>query len=146
MKLVAKEKLCYDSAAQYIVIAIHKQEPLSFLSDVFSDSIGLLSTKRQHNENVNNFEFRFEAQLSRLNARRKGSIPESLVALVLFSNVELKDSQRCSTLAASVSNLRTNEDAKPLSKKGFWMKWGMNQWPPFFANVIERIKLALDIM
>ena len=58
---------------------------------------------------MRNFETRFEAQLSRFNSHKAGSIPDALVALMLLGNSNIDDNQRVSILAAAVSNVTPTE-------------------------------------
>lgn len=64
----------YENGAQYVISTIHKRDPLSIVSEVFINCNELIETHRQNFENVKNFELRFSAQLSRLNAHGTAGI------------------------------------------------------------------------
>lgn len=78
-KSITLEKLNADSLAQYIVNAIQKRDPISVVSEVFTDFKGLLSRRRYTSENINDFEFRFSARLSRFKAHGTGEVPDSFL-------------------------------------------------------------------
>lgn len=105
VKSVKTQDLNSENGADHVVSAIHKRDPLSFVTELYTDFNSLLSTRRNQNESVKNFETRFEAQLSRFKSHGAGSIPDSLIALMLLSNAEIEDNQRVSILAASVNSL-----------------------------------------
>lgn len=61
---------------------------------------------------------RSAAQLSRIRAHGSGSIPESLIALVLVSTAKMKDNQQVSILAACVNYYEVNgNDLTPSAQK-----------------------------
>lgn len=102
--------------------AIHKRDPLSFVSGVYNDFNEPLSTCRHNDENVEILESRFEAQLSRINSHGAWTILESLTALTKLSNANLEDSQRVSVLAASVSNVPGIDGGTAPSSASHWRK------------------------
>lgn len=113
VKSLKKDKLNSEYGAIYVVISIHKRDPLSFATAVCPDFNELLSTGSQPNEYVKNFKTPFEAQLSRCNATRAGTIPESLLSLMIIANVVVKDNQRVSILVALVKNIDSDSTVQP---------------------------------
>lgn len=57
------DKLNSNDGVQDVVNAIHKRDPLSFVLHVYKDFNSLLPTRRGREENIKNFETRFQAQL-----------------------------------------------------------------------------------
>lgn len=109
VKSVPQDLLSQDDGWKSVVNAIHKIDPLQFVSDVYLDFNTLLAKRHGQNENMCNFETRFEAQVSRFNAHNACSIPDALLALMLLGNSNIDDNQRVSILAAAVSNVSPDE-------------------------------------
>lgn len=105
VKSVSQEDLSSDEGCKKVINAIHKYDPLQFVSEVHLDFNMSPSTRRHQKENMRNFERRFEAQLSRFNSHNAGKIPDAVVALMLLGNSNIDDNQRVSILAAVVSNV-----------------------------------------
>lgn len=64
LKSVPKAKFNSADSASHFLKAIHKRDPLSFFTDIYSDFNKLLKTCSGNNESMKNFDT-FEAQLSR---------------------------------------------------------------------------------
>ena len=103
VKQVDGELIRSDEGAMAIARAMHKQDPLSVISDTYQKSSQLLQTTRGDQESFKNFESRFQAQVCRCNATSSSvKLPESLVAFVLLNNSRAENNQRVSILAAAV--------------------------------------------
>lgn len=117
VKSVPQEKLCLDDGWKHVINYILKINPRQFVSGDYLDFNSLIYTSRGFNQNMRNFETRFEAQASRFNAHNAGSILDSLVALMILANWNVDDIQRVSILAAAVSNVNMGGDAEPAVAK-----------------------------
>lgn len=99
-KAIPDSTIRSDQGAEAIVQALYKRDPLAVVSDVFQDFLTLMNTKRNHTESFKNFESRFQAQVSRLNAHgSEAKLSESLVAFALLANADVDNNQRVSVLA-----------------------------------------------
>lgn len=84
-----------------IVNKIYQRDPLSAISNAHQELHNLLYTKRALNESFTNFESRFSAQLSKVNAIGSSiSIVDSMAAFIMLSNADLDNNQRISVLSA----------------------------------------------
>lgn len=94
-----------NNGSKVVVYAIYKREARSVVSDVYQNFMSLLNTPRGSTETFKNFESRFDAQISKLNAS-SGSVqlPEALTALMLLANSSIENGQRVSVLAATSTN------------------------------------------
>ena len=101
---IPKHVLQSENGAHAIVAAVHRRDPLSVVSSVYSDFTSVISARRADNESFKAFEIRFEAAVSRFRAHGDEiSVPESLLALMLINGSRVSDSQRVSILSASVT-------------------------------------------
>ena len=104
-KSISAETIQSVNGSKAIVDAIHKRDALSVVSVIYENLIDLLSKKRGANESFRNFESRFNAQVSKMNAASSSArLPQALTALKLLENTGVEDGQRVSALAAVSSN------------------------------------------
>ena len=122
-KAIPDEMIRSDDGADAIVEALYRRDPLAVVSDVFQDFLSLINTKRHPNESFKNFESRFQAQVSRLNAHgSEARLSDALVAFALLANADVDNNQRVSVLAngaprdsALTATSTTNEYLKAVS-------------------------------
>ena len=116
LKMSSDDILAPDGAIK-IAKAIHKSDPLAIVNDAFRKFQDLLSVSRGHNELMINFENRFDASLSRLNAVcTDNPLPESIVAFLALAHANIDSSQRMSILSSVVSKTLDESDSSPLHK------------------------------
>ena len=95
-------KIASVDGVNLILSAIYKRDPLSVVSLVFQELQALLLVRRENNEQFNDFEMRFGAQLSKFNSLGSSvSLSGSIAGLVLLANADVDSSQRISILAAA---------------------------------------------
>lgn len=105
-----------DDGADHIVRAIHKSDPLSFLSNMFADFNRLIHARRGDNETFKGFEARFAALVSKFNSHSsKKILTQPLTALLLLSSARVEDHQRISILAAAAKDLSAKTNPASLS-------------------------------
>ena len=94
---IPEEVIRSKEGADAIVTALYKRDPLAVESDVFQDFLTLMNTKRNHSGSFKNFESRFQAQVSRLNAHgSEAKLSDSLISFALLANAEVDINQRVS--------------------------------------------------
>lgn len=64
-KRVADEVLNSKNAADAIISAIHKSDPLTVVATVYGELIKLIATERNSNETNRDLELQFYAEISR---------------------------------------------------------------------------------
>lgn len=103
---IPRDILMSENGANAVVAAVHRRDPLSVVSTVYSDFANLVSARRSDNESYKAFESRFEAAVSRFRSHGDQiTIPEPLLALMLLNGARVDDNQRVSILAASVTSM-----------------------------------------
>lgn len=90
--------------ADTIVAAVHEQDALSVMTEVYRHCFALLNTKRGPSELFRLYETWFLAQMSKFSSQSKKIIlPKYFFALLLLSNASVDNSQRIVTLLSAVS-------------------------------------------
>lgn len=90
-----------DTRADAIVKQIHKRDTLSVVSEVYSDFLCHLNTKRGTNESFKIFKSRFEAQSTNFNPHSDTSkLPDALLEFMLLASSCVDGNQRISVLPA----------------------------------------------
>lgn len=103
---VPNEFLLSKHVASATVAAVHRKDPLSVVSTVYSDFSAVVSARRADNESFKAFESRFEAAVSRfLSHGSEITVPEPLLALMLLNGSRVADNQRVSILTASITSI-----------------------------------------
>lgn len=72
-----------DNGPKYVVNDVHQRDPLFIVSEMYADFNQLLSARQNTNEQLKNFETRFEAVLFPFSGHVERAIPELLLALML---------------------------------------------------------------
>lgn len=108
-KKIPREILTSKNGAKAFVAAVHRRDPFSVVSTVYSDFAALVSSRRADNETYKAFEALFYAAVSRFRSHGDDiTIPEPLLALMLLHSARMNDNQRVSILAASVTSMTTD--------------------------------------
>lgn len=101
-KPISDEVINTENGVEVIVAVIHKRDPLSVVSSVYSELIKLMTVKRLSNKTFKDFELRFDAQLSRFNSLATNTaLSNPLSALILLANANVDAGQRVSIIAAA---------------------------------------------
>ena len=99
---LTKDQLKSNDGVSLIVNKIYQRDALSVISEAYDGFNLLLSTRRNPNENLKNFELRFAASVTKFNSLSDTTkLPQCITALMLLSNSGIDHSQRISVLAAA---------------------------------------------
>lgn len=100
---------------ELICKALHKRDPLSLISTVYTDFKQLLSTKRGAAETCRNFVSRFAAAAAKLKSHGMNALPEYFMSSMLLVSTNIDINQRIFILAAAMSNRNALHLLLPLS-------------------------------
>lgn len=113
---IPESVLLSPNGSKAIVASVHRRDPLSVVTGVYSDFSSVVSARRGDNESLKAFESRFEAAVSRFRSHGDAiSVTEPLLALMLLNGSRISESQRISILAASVTTMPDEQDFSILS-------------------------------
>lgn len=101
-----KDIIMPEHGARAIVQAVHRRDPLSVVSSVYTGFYAFLSAHGADNETRKACESRFEALVSRFTAHcDEIFVPEPLLAVMLLNGARVDNNHRVSILAAFVTSM-----------------------------------------
>lgn len=101
VRMLSNETIQGSEGADATVSSVYKRDPLAAMSEVYTDFIAFLNTKRGQLESLKS-EALFEASAPKFNSEPTLSkLPDSILAFLILANSNVDSSQRISVLATS---------------------------------------------